>query len=81
MMRKNPSKLDIRLPDNLTSLWISLEAVDIIELKRIRMDRDRSGAVEFFYQILLPRLLAAAGKQGISLAGILEMESDEHLPG
>ncbi len=80
-MRKNPFTLDIRLPDKLTSLWISLEAVDIIELKRIRMDRDRRGAVKFFNQILLPRLLAASGKQGISLAGILEVESDEHLHG
>ncbi|MDZ7843540.1 MAG: hypothetical protein U5K99_01860 [Anaerolineales bacterium] len=70
-----------RMPDNLTSLWVSVEAEEIIELKRISMDRDRSGAVDFFYQVLVPRLLTAARKRGIDLNGILEVESDEHLPG
>lgn len=49
------------------SVWISLGASEVMELKRIAMDRDGEGAVAFFQQELLPRVRAAAMKRGVAL--------------
>ncbi len=51
----------------LHSLWITLEAVDVIELKRIGMDRDELGAATFFREVLMPRLRVAARQRGMAL--------------
>jgi hypothetical protein len=63
------------------SLWITLEAPEVIELKRISMDRDENGAVTFFQVVLVPRLRVAAQQRGIDLDKLLEQSKDERIPG
>ena len=63
------------------SLWITLEATEVIELKRIAMDRDRDETVAFFKDVLVPRLRAAARQRGIALDMLAENENHERLPG
>jgi len=62
------------------SLWITLKAPELIELKRISMDRDEDGALTFFRTVLIPRLRAAASQRGITLDLLLETEKDERIP-
>jgi hypothetical protein len=62
------------------SLWITLEATEIIELKRINQDRDGDGALEFFRNLLTPRVRAAAQKHGLALNLLTEEKNDECLP-
>jgi hypothetical protein len=61
------------------SLWITLEATEIIELKRINQDRDGEGALEFFRQAVAPRVRAAAQKHGLALDLLAEEKNDERL--
>ena len=63
------------------SLWITLEATEVIELKRIGIDRDRDETIAFFKEVLVPRVRAAARQRGIALELLTEDEDDEHLPG
>jgi hypothetical protein len=63
------------------SLWITLEAPEVIELKRISMDRDANGAVTFFQDVLVPRLRAAARQRSIDLDKLLEAGKDGRIPG
>ncbi len=63
------------------SLWITLEAEEVIELKRINQDRDEEGAPTFFRDILTPRLRDAALKRGVALDLLTEEKNDERLPG
>ena len=69
-----------RKPASPRSLWITLQPEEVIELKRIGMDRDEDGALTFFHEFLAPRLHAAARQRGIAL-DLLEEENDERLPG
>lgn len=62
-------------------LWITLEAAEIIELKRIALDKDEKGALDFFRAILTPRVRAAARQRRIALDLLPEEASDERLPG
>ena len=62
------------------SLWITLEATEIIELKRIKQDRDEDGALDFFRQVVAPRACAAAIQRGIALDLLTEEKNDERLP-
>jgi hypothetical protein len=70
-----------KLPPAPRSLWITLEATDVIELKRIGMDRDRDETVAFFKDVLVPRVRAAARQRGIALDMLAEDEIHERLPG
>jgi hypothetical protein len=70
-----------KLPPAPRSLWITLEATDVIELKRIGMDRDRDETVAFFKDVLVPRVCAAARQRGIVLDMLAEDENHERLPG
>ncbi len=63
------------------SLWITLEAAEVIELKRIGMDRDGSSAVTFFRNVLVPRVRAAAHQRRIALDLLTEEADNERLPG
>lgn len=63
------------------SLWITLEAAEIIELKRIAQDKDVDGALTFFRGVLTPRVRAAARQRRIALDLLPEEASDERLPG
>jgi len=65
----------------LRSLWITLEATDVIEVKRISMDRDGDGAVAFFREILTPRVRAAARQRGVALDMLADVETHERIPG
>ncbi len=68
-------------PASPRSLWITLQPEEVIELKRIGMDRDEDGALTFFREILTPRLRAAARQYRIALDLLPEEASDERLPG
>jgi hypothetical protein len=63
------------------SLWITLEATEIIELKRINQDRDGEGALDFFRDLLAPRVTAAARQRGLAPDLLTEEKNDERLPG
>lgn len=49
------------------SLWITLEAEEVIEVKRIKQDYDEDGALTFFREVVAPRVRAAAQKHGLAL--------------
>ena len=63
------------------SLWITLEAEEIIELKRINQDRDGEGVIAFFREVVTPRVRAAAIQRGLALDLLTEEKNDERLPG
>ena len=48
-------------------IWVTLEASEVIELKRIALDHDADGAVAFFRNLVTPRVRAAAAARGIAL--------------
>ena len=62
-------------------IWVTLEAPEIIELKRIGMDRDGEGAVAFFRDLLAPGVRAAARQRGVALDLLAEDGNDERIPG
>ena len=62
------------------SLWITLEATEIIELKRINQDRDGEGALDFFREVVAPRVRVAARQRGLALDLLAEDKNDECLP-
>jgi hypothetical protein len=45
--------------------WIELEAAELIELKRIALDKDAVGAASFFEEVVVPKVRAAAERQGM----------------
>jgi hypothetical protein len=61
-------------------IWLVFEAPDVIELKRVMLDRDVVEAADFFQRVLVPRVTAAAQRRGIEIVGG-EREADERLPG
>lgn len=63
------------------SLWITLEAPEVIEVKRIKQDRDDEGALIFFREVVAPRVRAAARQRGMALDLMTEEANDERLPG
>jgi hypothetical protein len=63
------------------TIWITLEATEIIELKRIAIDHDATGAVAFFRDAVAPRVIAAARQRGVAIDLLEEDENNEHLPG
>jgi hypothetical protein len=62
-------------------IWLTLQGAEIIELKRVMMDRDVPGSLAFFERVVLPRVVQAAQRRGIELEGEPEEQSDERLPG
>lgn len=63
------------------SLWITLQPEEVIELKRIGMDRDEDGAADFFRDVLVPRIRAAAIQRGIALDIPAEDKNNERISG
>lgn len=63
------------------SLWITLEAPEVIELKRIAMDLDGDNAVAFFRDVVVPRVCAAAMQRGIALDMFVEGINNDRIPG
>ena len=73
-----------RLIDTSTTtrcIWVMLEPAEVIELKRIAMDRDTDGAVAFFSDLLTPRVRVAAMKRGIALEMLVEDKNDGRISG
>lgn len=68
-----------KAPSRLHSLWITLEAAEVLDLKRIGQDREASDALTYFHEVLLPRMRAAARQRGLALDLLDEMENDERL--
>lgn len=68
-------------PASPRSLWITLQPEEVIELKRIGLDRDENGALTFFRDVLAPRLRAAARQRRIALDLLPAEADDEHIPG
>jgi hypothetical protein len=58
-----------------------LEPPEVIELKRIAIDRDGDGTVAFFRDVLVSRVCAAALQRGIALDMLAEEENHERIPG
>ena len=46
-------------------VWLKFEPSEIIELKRLVMDRDAAAAVAFFQRIVAPRTVEVARRRGI----------------
>jgi hypothetical protein len=47
------------------SIWVTLEADEIIELKRVALDQDAQGAFDLFQCVVLPQVRARAQRCGI----------------
>lgn len=60
--------------------WIEFEAPEVIELKRIVLDKDAATAVAFWQDVVVPKVRAAAERHGIPLPPPEELEH-ERLPG
>ena len=62
------------------AIWVTVEAIEVIELKRIVLDRDVAEAVEFFQAVIVPQVRTMADRYGIHRAGVEETENGR-LPG
>lgn len=62
------------------AIWIMFETDEIIELKRIALDREVEEAVAFFQTVIAPRVGAAAERLGIRQLDDTATD-DWHLPG
>lgn len=62
------------------AIWVTVEAVEVIELKRIVLDRDVAEAVDFFQAVIAPQVFATAKRFGIHRVNIEETD-DGLLPG
>lgn len=62
-------------------IWVTLEATEVIELKRITIDRDVDSAVTFFNDILYPLVKTAALQRNVALEILLEGTHNEHISG
>ena len=58
------------------TLWLVFEAAEVIELKRILLDRDAEGTEAFFQRVVSPRVRAAARQRG-SATDLLAEEGDD----
>lgn len=67
--------------NTIRSIWITLEPAELIELKRISIDRDLDEAINYFFDILWPRVHTAAIQRGIELDQAVEIKSHDHLSG
>jgi len=55
------------------TIFLTLEAQDVIELKQAMQDHDRHEAADLFARVVAPRVREAALRRGISLE---EVEND-----
>jgi hypothetical protein len=62
------------------AIWVMVEAAEVMELKRIVLDRDVAEAVNFFQAVIAPQVRAAAEHRGINRVKIEETD-DGRLPG
>jgi len=76
---KSPPTIDVSTTTRC--IWVTLEASEVIELKRIAMDRDDDSAVSFFYEVLTPRVRIAALQRKVGLEMLVENKNNEHISG
>ncbi|PIV05884.1 MAG: hypothetical protein CO013_00875 [Syntrophobacterales bacterium CG_4_8_14_3_um_filter_58_8] len=62
------------------AIWMTMEAIEVIGLKRIVLDRDVAEAVGFFHAVIAPQVFATAERFGIHRVDVEETE-DGRLPG
>lgn len=75
---KNPNT---PAPATAHCIWVTLEATEVIELKRITIDGDADSAVTFFTEILCPRVITAALYQNVAMDILWENTHNEHISG
>lgn len=63
------------------SVWITLHGDELLELKRIGLDKDEEAALIFFYEILIPRLTQAALQRSVALDLLEERKPNGDLSG
>ena len=56
------------------AIWVTVEAIEVIELKRIVLDREVAEAAEFFQAVIAPQVCAMADRYGIHRAGVEETD-------
>lgn len=56
--------------------WVEFEAPEVIELKRIVLDKDAAAAVAFFQDVVAPKVRAAAARHGMPLPTAEELEHE-----
>jgi hypothetical protein len=76
---KSPHTIDVSTTTRC--IWVTLEASEVIELKRIAMDRDVDSAISFFYDVLTPRVRTAALQRKVGLEMLVEDKNNEHISG
>lgn len=62
-------------------IWLALEAPEVIEVKRIMLDRDAAVAVDFFNRVIVPRVIGAAQRRGVDIVWDESRRPDERLSG
>ena len=62
-------------------IWVTLEAPEVIELKRIALDRDAPSAVALFRDVVTPRVRTAAAARGLPLNVPDTDVADGNIPG
>jgi len=62
------------------AIWVKVEAMEVIELKRIVLDRKVPEAVDFFQAVIAPQVHTAAKCRGIRRMDV-EKTDDGHLSG
>ena len=70
----------IKADEGKPRIWVMLEVIEVIELKRIIIDRDVAEAVDFFQAVITPKVHAAAARRRMPLADYEETD-DGRLPG
>ena len=62
-------------------IWVTLEASEVIELKRIAIDNDLDSAVQFFTEYLYPRVKKAAVERNVASDTLMEEMDHDHISG
>jgi len=79
--QKEKSTYTIDVSTTTRCIWVTLEASEVIELKRIAIDRDMDSAVSFFNDVLTPRVRTAALQRNVGLEMLVEDKNNEHISG
>lgn len=58
--KTTPTQKSRATATRMRSIWITLQAPEIIELKQIVLDRDAAGAADFFQRVIVPQVRKAA---------------------
>ena len=62
------------------AIWVTVESVEVIKMKRIVLDQEVAEAVDFFQTVIAPQVYTAAKRRGIYRLDVGETD-DGRLPG